>query len=266
MKKQITVMMLVLAVLLGACDKNDNIRLISIDEEIQIGQQVSQEINNNPAEYPVLDETEYPEAYDYMEDLFLEILNSGEVAYRDEFPWQIKIIHDDDVLNAFAAPGGFVYVYTGLIKYLDTEDDLAGVLGHEIAHADLGHTRRNIQKAYGLQAVLSILTGNASQVEQIAADLLANAAILKFSRDFESEADDESVEYLASTKYNCAAARSFFQKLIDEDQTGGTPEFLSTHPNPDNRVEDITKKAEEIGCDTKPLNPASYQDFKAMLP
>lgn len=256
-----------LLLMLSACDENNNLQVFSLDQEIQLGQQLDSTIESNPQEYPVLDSIQYADAYDYLNNIFLRILNSGEVAYRDQFPWQIKIIQNDSTLNAFAAPGGFVYVYTGLIKYLDNEDDLAGVLGHEIGHADLRHSARNIQRQYGVSILLSILVGeNAGQLTQIAAQLAAGAAGLSFSREFETEADEVSVEYLANTPYNCAGARSFFQKLTEDGNASGIPEFLSTHPNPDNRFENITEKAQEVGCSTAELNPASYQDFQQMLP
>lgn len=245
-----------------SCEE-DSAVFISPNQQIELGRQLDSTIMANPNDYPVLDESQYPEAYDYLEGMFNEILSSDAVRYKD-FPWQIKIIQDDEVLNAFAAPGGYAYVYTGLIKYLDTEDDLAGVLGHEIAHADLEHSARALERQQGIGVLLSIVLGDgtAQQLGQVAGGLLS----LQFSRNFETSADEKSVEYLSDTKYGCAAARSFFQKLIDEEQAGGTPEFLSTHPNPDNRVENITEKAQEVGCDTTPLDPATYDDFKAMLP
>lgn len=248
--------------LISSCE-NDKPLFISLDQEIELGRQLDSAITADPQQYPVLDPEQYPDAYNYLENIFTKILNSGEVRYKEEFPWQIKIIEDDSTLNAFAAPGGFIYVYTGLIKYLDKEDDLVGVLGHEIAHADLRHSARNIEKQYGLSIVLSVILGeNAKMLGDIAVGLVG----LKFSRDFETEADRESVEYLSGTNYNCAAASSFFQKLTELGQTGNVPEFLSTHPNPPDRVENITEKAQEVGCSTDPLNPASYQDFKNMLP
>lgn len=246
----------------SSCD-SDKPLFISLEQEIELGRQLDSAITADPQQYPVLDPAQYPEAYNYLQNIFNRILNSGEVRYKEEFPWQIKIIHDDSTLNAFAAPGGYTYMYTGLIKYLDNEDDLAGVLGHEIAHADLRHSARNIERQYGLSVVLSVILGqNAEMLGEIAVGL----AGLSFSRNFETEADRESVEYLSGTDYNCAAARSFFQKLTDEGQGGGVPEFLSTHPNPPDRIENITNKAQEVGCSTDPLNPATYQDFKNMLP
>jgi predicted Zn-dependent protease len=248
-------------------DKNDNFVFPSIEEDVELGAQVAEEIENDPDQFPILDETEYSEAYTYLNTLLDYILTSGEVQYKEEFVWDIHIIENDSVLNAFATPGGYLYVYTGLIKYLDQEDDLMGVLGHEVAHSDLRHTSRNIQKQYGINLLLQLITGdNPSQLTKIAGQIAGTAAGLSFSRDFEEEADERSVEYLANTPYACNGAYSFFQKLLDEGNTGGTPEFLSTHPDPEGRVEDINTKADELGCDTTPLAPASYEDFKNMLP
>jgi predicted Zn-dependent protease len=254
--------------LFNSCkDKNENFVFFSIEQDVDLGSQVSEEIENDPDQFPILDETEYSEAYSYLNNLLDYILTSGEVQYKDEFVWDIHIIANDSVLNAFATPGGYIYVYTGLIKYLDQEDDLMGVLGHEVAHSDLRHTSRNLQRQYGINVLLQLLTGeDPSQLEQIAGQIAGTAAGLSFSREFEEEADERSVEYLANTPYACNGAYSFFQKLLDEGQAGGTPEFLSTHPNPEDRVEDINTKAEEINCDTTPLAPATYEDFKNMLP
>ena len=255
-----------------ACKKDDDDGgglpvFFSLQNDIDLGKQVSDEIAANPTEYPVLDETEYAEAYAYLQGITDEILNSGKVEYRDEFAWKIHIIHDDEVLNAFATPGGYIYVYTGLIKYLDQEDDLAGVMGHELAHADRRHSMQQMQKAYGLQLVLNVILGqNPSKLAEIAGAVAGNATTLAFSRDNESEADEYSVIYLAEGKYACNGAYSFFQKLLDSNQAGKTPKFLSTHPDPASRVEDINAKATELGCDTTPLAPASYEDFKNSLP
>ena len=247
----------VVFLLLAACGDSNEPRFISLEEEKGLGAQFDSTILANPAEYPILTEAEYPAANAYLRDIFNRILNSGEVKYRDEFDWQIRLIENDSTLNAFATPGGYVYVYTGLIKYLEQEDDLAGVLGHEIGHADLRHSARALEREYGINALLSILLGNNdSQLVEIVAGTAKGLSTLSYGRDLETEADERSVTYLAQTDYSCAAARSFFQKLNEEEQTGRTPEFLSTHPNPGNRVENITATAQEAGCDTDPLDPA----------
>lgn len=253
----------------SGCDSEDPFILMSLEDEKQLGLQVKEQIEADPVTYPVLDRIEYADAYAYIESMKNEILASNEVRYRDTFAWELSIIHDDETLNAFATPGGYIYVYTGLIKFLQQADDLAGVMGHEIAHADRRHSANQLQKNYGIAIISSILLGdNPNQVAEIAAQLAGSLAGLSFSRSDEADADNFSVEYLADGNYACNGAASFFQKLLDNNQAPGIPEFLSTHPDPENRVEDINTKAIEIGCSTSPSNEStpSYDDFKAMLP
>ncbi|MEX2336750.1 MAG: M48 family metalloprotease [Fulvivirga sp.] len=248
----------------SACDKNNNLVLFSIENDKELGMQVSQQIAADPT-FNLLTEGENPDAYTYINNMVNEIINSGEVAYRDEFVWEVSLIDNDTVLNAFATPGGYIYVYTGLIKYLETADALEGVLGHEIAHADLRHTSRNLQKQYGVSILLSIILGESpSELEQIAGQIAGTIAGLSFSREYESEADERSVEYLAQTQYACNGAAFFFESLLEENQSS-PPEFLSTHPSPENRVGDINAKAEADGCDTSLATDTGYEAMKASL-
>lgn len=257
--------LLTLILSFSACDKNDNVLLFSVQNDIELGAQVSQEIANDP-QYNIMSRTGNEEAYAYLEDMVDEILESGQVAYKDEFAWEVTLIKDDETLNAFATPGGYIYVYTGLIKYLESADALEGVLGHEIAHADLRHTSRNLQKSQTVQVLLSILLGNnPSALEEVAGQVAGTVAGLSFSRDYESEADAKSVVYLAETQYACNGAAYFFEKLLEEGQAGGTPEFLSTHPSPDSRVEDINAQATSEGCDTGLAANTDYNTFKNSL-
>lgn len=265
MKQRFGIVLALVCMVFG-CDKNDNFIIFSIQNDIDLGGQVSEEIASDPAQFPILDRVEYANAYAYMDAMRDQILNSGEVAYKNEFVWKMHII-DADVLNAFATPGGYIYVYTGLIKYLDNADDLAGVLGHELAHADLRHTSRNLQKQYGVSILLSIVLGqNATEMEKIAGQIAGTIAGLSFSRKFETESDAQSVVYLAQTDYACNGAASFFEKLEAEGQLT-PPEFLSTHPSPDTRILDINTKATDLGCDTGLISETgtTYQDFQNMF-
>jgi predicted Zn-dependent protease len=250
-----------------ACDKNENLNLFSVEEDLALGRQVDQQIESNPGMFPILDPIDYPEAYDYLDMLVNRILNSGEVAYRDEFVWEIHLIDNDTVLNAFAAPGGYIYVYTGLIKYLNTEDHFEGVLGHEIAHADLRHASRQLQAQYGISLLLSIVLGSdPGTLEQIAGQIAGTLAGLKYSREYEEEADSRSVRYLAETVYACNGAAGFFSKIESEGMCDANLVWLSTHPDPCQRIESINEMAQEINCSIDDLDPASYQDFIALLP
>lgn len=237
--------------------------VFTIENDKELGQQVAAEIAADPETYPLLDESSYD--YAYLKGMMDEILDSETIRYKDEFDWKINVI-DDDVLNAFATPGGQIYVYTGLIFFLDKEDDLAGVIGHEIAHADQRHSTKQLQRQYGISFLLGVLTGGQSEsIQQIIGSIVGVGA-LEFSRDAEAEADDYSVEYLSDTDYACNGAAAFFEKL-EANETTRNPEFLSTHPDPGNRVNDINSKAAEIGCSTA-IDDGSisrYQAFRNSL-
>ncbi len=243
----------------------DQLTGLTPENDVEIGRSVVAQIEADPTEYPVLSATDYPDAYNYIRSMTTTILQSDDVEYKDIFQYdEVKIIHRDDVLNAFATPGGFIYVYTGLIKFLDNADDLAGVMGHEIAHASLRHSSDQLKQQLGLQFLLSIALGEASssQIAQLGSSFLS----LSFSRSDESESDEYSVIYLNDTDYACNGAATFFEKL--SGQGGGTPAFLSTHPSPASRVEDINAKATEVGCSTDLIAETgmTYEDFKNSLP
>lgn len=256
-----------LLVATAGCEDREPVDLLfTVEDDKTLGLQLKEEIDGNPQEYPILDRETYADAYAYLENLRDQVLESEPIRYRDEFTWEVHII-DADVLNAFAAPGGYIYFYTGLIKYLDEEDALMGVMGHEIAHADRRHSVKQMTKTYGVQTLLSIALGNnASGAAELAAQIAGTGAALKFSRSDETEADAYSVEYLSGTPYRCDAAAIFFEKISEQNDGVNIPQILSTHPSPENRVEDIRAKAEEVGCSTETFNPTSYADFKAMLP
>jgi Zn-dependent protease with chaperone function len=235
------------------------INLYTVSDDIDLGRQLRDEILADPETYPVLNSSEYPTAYSKLYDIRDSILDSGEVRYVEEFDWELYIIEDDEVLNAFCAPGGYIYVYTGLIKFLEHEDELAGVMGHEIAHADLRHSTQQLTQAFGISVLLAILIdGDPGLLSEIAASLVN----LSFSRSDESEADETSVEYLCNTQYAADGTAGFFEKLEGFE----LPEFLSSHPSSDTRVDDITEYATELGCDLT-LNPnADYQSLVDALP
>lgn len=252
--------------LFGACNKDEGVNIFSIQDDKDLGAQVSQQIAADPATYPVLDPTQYASSYAYLNNMRDVILNSGQVTHKADFSWELRIIRDDNTLNAFCTPGGYIYVYTGLIKYLENASSLAGVLGHEMAHADKRHSTEAMTKQYGISTLLSLVLGNDPGLLVQVSESLVN---LKFSRDNESEADKYSVIYLCPTKFKSDGAASFFQKILDMGSSN-PPQFLSTHPNPDNRVQAIKDEAKSLNCSggtiTLPEENDGYAAFKASLP
>lgn len=238
--------------------------LFSVNQDVTFGQQLKQEIDSNPQQYPVLDRNKYAKAYQILETMRDKMLNSGYIVHKDDFAWELYIIHDDNTLNAFVAPGGYIYIYTGLIKYLDSEDHLAGVLGHEIAHADRRHSTTNMTKQYGLSILTQLVSGNNQSSGQLA-QMVGGLIGLKFNRNTEADADAQSVLYLSATEYQCNGAAGFFEKLMQEGNSQAPPQFLSTHPSSENRVQDINAKARELGCKMTPSGN-NYQLLKNAIP
>ena len=239
-------------------DALDDVNIFTYNDDIELGKQVADEIKKDSKQFPILDEKNNKEVYNYVNGLRDVILNSGQIKYKDEFEWKMHIVDVDTVLNAFATPGGYIYLYTGLIKFLDSEDQLIGVIGHEMAHADQRHSTRQLSKNLGVAILLDAVLGNRQAVEQIVGALVN----LSFSRGHESEADEYSVKYLCSTPYNAAGSAGFFQKMENQPQP---PEFLSTHPNPVNRVKTINELAHSMSCGGTRTNKGKYAQMKKLL-
>ena len=260
-------LLLSLAATLGgtaACSSDgDGVLLFSIEDDKALGQRVAAQTDSTyRAQGKLLERnSSNTRAYQLLDGVVNKVLNSGEVRYRTEFPWDVKIIKDDAVQNAFATPGGHIYVFSGLIKFLDDENQLAGVIGHEIAHADRRHTSKQLQQQYGIGVLLSLLVGdNPGQLVQIAAGL----GQLKFGRDDENEADQYSVIYLNKTTYACDGAAGFFIKAEAQGQNN-VPTFLSTHPNPGSRIQKIQDKANELNCRNRTVSSANFEELKRIL-
>lgn len=264
----ISLMTLALGFLVTMCKSSKDasgggFNLFTIDQDRQLGAQVAAEIDGNPAQYPLLDSASNKEIYALVYKVRNAILNSGKLIHRDDFQWRVRIIHDDTTLNAFCTPGGYIYIYTGILKYMDNEAELAGVLGHEIGHADMRHSTRQMTKIYGLDVLLSIVAGNRQMVKQVTEGIIG----LKFSRDHETEADQCSVKYLCPTPYAADGGAGFFEKMEAAGSAGGkTPEFLSTHPSPEGRIEHFHSAKVELGCTGTNLYANEYKAAVKKLP
>ncbi len=248
-----------LVFIMGCQNKNndEDFNIFPLAQDVALGEQLVSYIESDSSDMIVLEPDEYPTAYSHINRITNTILNSGEVFYKDRFTWRVRIIHDDDVLNAFCAPGGYIYVYTGLIHYLDNEYELAGVMGHEIAHADKRHSTTQMTRQFGVSLLLAIVGGDDTALGQVTAGLLA----LSYSRKHETQADEKSVDYLCPTDYKADGAAQFFRKI----GTASVPEFLSTHPSPEKRVENIESRALNKGCEGE-LRLGQYEALKKSLP
>lgn len=261
--------LLIASAVFQSCEQSN---IFSDKDDVELGEQFDKEIKANPKEFPMLQG--HQEVKDYVTSMGKEILNSPKIKKRNIYPYQFQVI-DDTIINAFCTPGGYVYIYTGLMKFLDNESGLAGVVGHEIAHAERRHVTQRLTAYYGVSMLLSfILGGNPSLLAEIAANLFVGLAFLKNSRDDETEADYYSIQYLKSTKWYPGGITFFFDKIKEEQRKKGTTpgdldRLLSTHPLPNDRITFVNKELGKMSPKpdpTKGLYTDEYQAMKQKLP
>lgn len=236
-----------------SCDTGINI--FSLEDDVQLGQELNAQIQTDPQEYPIFHGDPSIKSY-IAAQIFNQILASPQIQHRDVFNYQVEIIDDDSTLNAFALPGGYIYVYTGLIKYLTSSAALAGVLGHEIAHAELRHATQRMTAYYGVSILLNIILGeNPSQLEEIAANLFVGLGFLANSRSDEDQADEYSVNYLKDTRFYPGSVMFFFEEMRDNGLISSNPDaiatFLSTHPDPINRIASTQQRLRDLNIPIK---------------
>jgi predicted Zn-dependent protease len=205
--------------------------LISESQEISMGRQAAQEVGQSIGYY------DDPKVQEYVSTIGLRMAAASE---RPQLPWEFHVVNDAAV-NAFALPGGFIFVTRGLMTYVNNEAELATVIGHEIGHVTARHSVRQISKAQLAQLGLgvgSILSSDVASLAGIASQGLG-LMFLKFGRDAETQADDLGFRYALGQNYDVREMASVFETLNRVSATGGggrLPEWLSTHPNPENRI------------------------------
>lgn len=177
---------------------------------------------------------------------------TGNSRYRYQF-----FVADDSSVNAYAVPGGYVVVHTGLLQLAATAEEVAGVLAHEVQHVEQRHSLRGMAQSLGLSAALGVLMGDIGGLAAIGRDLLA----LKFSRDHETEADREGMMLLLAAKINPAGMRDFFGRMAA--QSTREPGYLSTHPASAQRMADIDRMIKALTEDAVNVAPLAY-DYAAI--
>jgi len=210
--------------------------LVSDDDEKQLGLQVKQELEQKQHVSYLGD----PTVNSYVQSVIDRILPYAKKDRPDE-NWQLHVIDDMKTVNAFATPGGYIYVYSGLLAEAGNEAELAGVLSHECGHVVARHSARQMVDAYGLEAVLSLALGqNPSMVEQLASGVAAKGTMLANSRSDETEADEYGARYSSAAGYDPHGLVTFFEKLLKmQGSESKVLTFLSDHPATSDRIQHI---------------------------
>jgi predicted Zn-dependent protease len=219
------------------CAAISQLNIVSEEQELAMGAEFAAEL-----------EKELVFIRDPMVVAYVDSLGQAlaRVSKRSHIPYTFQVVDTDDV-NAFAIPGGWLYVNRGLIETADTEAELAGVLGHEIGHVVGKHSARQLSQQLGVSTIASILLGqNPHMLAELGANVAATGYFMKNSRDMETEADSYGVQEVYDVGLNPAGLATFFDKL--EKMRGGAgassiEKFFSTHPEPGARAAEVRARA-----------------------
>lgn len=220
---------------------------ITVEQEIALGVQAAPQM---AAEFGGLDPDQQAQAIvDDVGNLIVQSSPAGDSPYQFDF----HLLEDDQTINAFALPGGQIFITRALYDRFQTEGELAGVLGHEIAHVVARHSAEHIAKAKlteGLTGAAVIATYDpdnpASAGSAQVAALIGQLINLKFGRDDELESDVLGVCFMNDAAYDPNELVSVMQILAASREGQQPPEFFSTHPNPENRIQRIQQAIQNI--------------------
>ncbi|MCK5652132.1 MAG: M48 family metalloprotease [Gemmatimonadetes bacterium] len=241
-------MLLLVAGILVSCAVNPAtgrrmFSLIGESEEIRMGQEADQQI---VAQMGLYDDDDLQ---GYVDSIGQAL---AAVSERPELPWAFRVL-DDEIINAFALPGGYIFVTRGILTHFNTEAELAGVLGHEIGHVTARHSVSQISRAQVLQLGMGIGVALLPELQpygQLAESTL-QLLFLKYSRDNEREADALGFRYMTRAGYDPRSLGDVFTMLgrVSGGEGGRIPGWLSTHPEPEDRHERIGEMIAGAGED-----------------
>jgi Zn-dependent protease with chaperone function len=259
----VTVFMLSIGIADAQTKIKPGFNLFSAQDDVNVGQQSA-----------VAAEQQLPMLNDAQTNAYLNRIGQRLAANAGgpQFQYRFRVVNQADI-NAFALPGGFVYVNRGVIDTAANEGELAGVVAHEISHVALRHGTHQASKAYLAQAGISILGGilgghvgaGAAQIINTVGGIGLNAVFLKYSRDLETQADIRGAQIMAASGYNPNDMVAFFQKLERVDTSKKT-NWLSDHPAPPDRIARIQREQQMLRVNgSAPENVAELQGVQGRL-
>lgn len=256
--------MLLLGVLVAGCTTTGpggkkSVILIGETEERDIGAKMAAQIRTEKKIFQ--DRT----VTDYVNRTGQRI---ARLSDRPNLPYQFTVI-EDKTPNAFAVPGGYIYVHTGLLRILDTQAQLAGVLGHEISHIVARHSVKQMQEGLGFQLLSTLVFGGSSQATQTAVNVGLALVLKGYSRDAEAEADSYGTMYMARAGYNPEGMAQVMDKLaaLSAGGDGFWENLASDHPPAAKRAAAVRAEIKQKGLDAGlPSDPEPYRTIKARVP
>jgi predicted Zn-dependent protease len=237
----------------------------SVADDVKLGREASQEVRQ---QMPMLDDDRVDDYVDRIGERLAQQV-PAEFQHR-EFDYTFDVVNLAEI-NAFALPGGPMFAHRGMLEKAGSEAEIAGVLAHEISHVALRHGTAQASKAgkyqmgqVGAAIVGAIIGGGWGEAVSTVGQLGFGAAFLRYSRDYEKQADLLGAQIMARSGYDPRAMATMFQR-IEKESGGRAPEWLSNHPNPGNRASYITKEAQALRV-TNPVNDTrEFQTVQSRL-
>jgi len=234
---------------------------VSTQQEVQLGTDYMTQINS---QLPIIQD---PEVNRYINVLGDSI---ARLTPRAELPWKFFVVNASEV-NAFAVPGGYIYVNRGLIDRAQNLSELAGVLGHEIGHVVKRHSIKQMQQQQGAQIGVTLgcvlLNACTSDIAQAGINIAGSAIFAKFSRDDEAEADEVGIQNVVRAGISPKGIPEMFQILLDERQQnpGSVDLWFTTHPTEESRIAETQRRIDQIDpaiIRTLTYDSPRFHDFK----
>ena len=247
-----------LLVLAAGCGSGSDFNLISLEEEWQLGQQLSQDIAR---QIPL---NQDPVVNQYVQQMGQRIVAQTNMA---NLPWNFHVVNDPSI-NAFAIPGGHVYIHTGLINASANASELAGVMAHEIAHVLERHSTEQISRQYGLSVLAGLVLGqDPGGLQRLAAEIVAGGALARYSREAEREADEVGLQAMNLAGYNPQGMVAMFNTLLASRQTspGRVERFFSTHPLTEDRIRATQRDIQRLPQRSTITNEPGFEQVKARV-
>ncbi len=229
--------------------------IVSTDQENQIGAQLKSDLETKQKIVYLTDAA----VVGQVRAIADKVIQFGKKD-RPEVQWQVFVIDDRKTINAFATPGGYLYVYRGLLEMAQNEAELAGVMAHETGHVVARHAARSLVAAYGLEAIAAMAAGNnPGLVAKLATSIAENGVMLSHSRADETEADEYGARYAAAAGYDPHGLISFFQRLKQKSgDVSGLTAYLSDHPATQDRIDHLNGYIAQQGVSGGDLGIPSY--------
>ncbi|HOZ46619.1 MAG TPA: M48 family metallopeptidase [Candidatus Hydrogenedentes bacterium] len=232
------------------------LNMLSTQDEIALGEEIAVQIEQ---EETILDNADIQA---YVNDIGFRL---SRVAPRQDIEYAFKVIDAPDTVNAFALPGGHMYIYTGLMRLCENEAELASVMAHEIGHVSARHHGEQMTRQYGLEFLKRIVLGADPKSSYVlVADLIGQAHVTRFSRANEREADELGAEMLFRAGYDSRAMLTFMEKLQDFEQEGSGGNWMplfASHPPTAERLallQALTQRHPQELLDKSQLNAERY--------